>query len=180
MNEKIEIEVKYSSDEYVRGMIFSQRKNSSHKYSFIIAFVSIIIGTVSVYYFTNSDEISWDSELLLKSLLFLIIIIPIAYALKDFSYFSERVIKKHYDTTKLLQETYQIRFDSDGINSESNSFTNTLRWNAVIETVQTHKDLHFFIGRNASLFIPKRVFTDEQQNEVKNLSKMKLGDKAKF
>lgn len=118
--------------------------------------------------------------MLLKSLLFLIIIIPIAYALKDFSYFSERFIKKHYDSTKLLQETYKICFDNDGINSESNSFTNTLRWNAVTEAVQTDEDLHFFIGRNASLFIPNRVFTDEKQNEVKNLSKMKLGDKATF
>jgi hypothetical protein len=30
------------------------------------------------------------------------------------------------------------------------------------------------------LFIPKRVFSVEQQDEIKNLAKIKVGDKAKF
>jgi acetyl-CoA carboxylase carboxyltransferase component len=70
MNEKIEIEVKYSTDDYTRGMIFSQRKNSSQKYIFLIALISGLIAAVGVYYFIHRDEISWDSDLLLKFLFF--------------------------------------------------------------------------------------------------------------
>ena len=180
MNEKIEIEVKYSDDEYVRGMIFSQRKNSFQKYNFLIIVASGLIGFFGVYYFIHKGQISLDSDLLLKFLLTLIIVIPIAYFLKDFSSISEKILKKQYYSTALLQEKYKISLDAEGIHSESNSFANKLRWNAVIEAVQTDEDFHFFIAHNASLFIPKRVFTDGQQNEIKNLAKIKLGDKAKF
>jgi hypothetical protein len=180
MSNKIEIAVKYSADEYVRGMIFSQRKSSSHKISYLILGVSVLIGFIGVYYFINKGEINWNSDLFLKLLFALIIVIPITYSFKDFSLVTEMIFKKQYASTALLQETYQISFDAEGIHSESNSFANKLRWEAIIESVQTNEDLHFFIAYNASLFIPTRVFTDEQKNELKNLVEIKLGDKAKL
>ncbi len=180
MTKKIEVIVQYSSDEYVRGMLFSQTKSSFYKYNYLILGVSMLIGFVAVNYLIYQGENNSDWNFLLKILLALMIGIPVIYLLKIFTPTSENFLKKQYLSTTLLQETYKISIDAEGINSESNSMANKLYWNAIIEAVQTDEDFHFFISRNTSLFIPKRVFTDEQQNETKYLAKIKLGEKAKF
>lgn len=180
MSEKIEVNVRYSDDEYTRGMIFSQRKSSFYKFNYLIFGASILIGFFAVYYLSYQSEGNRDLSLLLKILLALMIAIPLVYLFKDFNPTYEKVFKKQFYSSPLLQESYKISFDVEGINSESKSFANKLFWNAIIEVVQTDEDFHFFISHDASLFIPKRVFTNEQQNEIKNLVRIKLGDKAKF
>ena len=180
MSEKIEVDVRYSDDEYIRGMIFSQRKSSYFRFNYLIFGASILVGFFAVYYLFYQNESNRDFGLLLKTLFVLMFVIPFVYLFKNFNPTYDFFYRKQFDSSALLQESYKISFDDEGINSESKSFANKLFWNAIIEVVQTDEDFHFFVSHDTSLFIPKRVFTDEQQNEIKNLARIKLSDKAKF
>ena len=180
MNEKLELEVQYSVEDFVRGALFSKKRASSNKYIFLFTVILGFFGFVVVYNLFYKGEDLWSIDFLLKILLAFLIIIPFLYILKDFEPFSESLIKKQYNSSPLFQETYKISFEADGINSESASFANEIKWSVIIEAVQTDKDFHFFITPDSSLYIPKRVFTPDRQRELIKLAQIKLGEKAKL
>jgi hypothetical protein len=110
----------------------------------------------------------------------LMLIAPIIYVVKDFKPFAENSVAQQYKSSPLLHEAQVISFGEEGIESKSDSFASKINWNAIIETAETDKDFFFFTSPKMALFIPKRVFSVEQRDEIKNLAKIKLADKAKF
>jgi len=180
MNERIVVEVQYNIDDHVRGLEFIKNKSFFYKNNYIstgiIAFITFII----FYFLTNKDGngLSFTDALML--IIGLMLIIPIIYVVKDFKPFAEKSAAQEYKSSPLLQETQTISFGEDGIESRSDSSAGKINWNAVIETAETDKDFFFFTSPKMALFIPKRVVSTEQQSEIKNLAKIKLGDRAKF
>jgi hypothetical protein len=109
MNEKVEIEVKYSKEEYVRGMLFSLGKNSFYYiYNYLFTIIGVLISFIGVYYFIYKGETTWDSTMLVKLLVALLLAIPIVYSLKDYSWVSDKIFKKQYNSMALLQKNIKL------------------------------------------------------------------------
>jgi YcxB-like protein len=54
------------------------------------------------------------------------------------------------------------------------------KWEAFIEATETKEDFFFFTSSKFAQFIPKYAFNETQLNQLRELVKSKLGDKAKF
>jgi len=180
MDEKIAVEIQYNIDDYVRGLEFIKNKSFFYKNNYLItgaiAFITFIIFNLLI----NKDMDSLSLTDVLMVIIGLMLIIPIIYVIKDFQPFAEKSVVQQYKSSVLLQEAQTISFGEDGIESKSDSSAGKINWNAVIETAETDKDFFFFTSPKIGLFIPKRVFSVEQQDGIKNLAKIKLGDKGKF
>lgn len=178
MSKKIEMNVQYSVKDYFRGIVFSQGRSFFHKYGFLITGTIALMTFIATYLLFFRGESIWEFKSILALLLGLMITFPVTYLLKYYN--TENHIEKQYNSSPLVQEMFKISFDDDGIFSEYNSFSSKINWSAVTEANQTDEDFYFFTSPTAALFIPKRVFTQNQQTEVIDLVKIKLGDKVKF
>jgi hypothetical protein len=180
MNEKIAIEIQYNIDDYVQGLEFIKNKGFFYKNNYLItgaiAFITFVIFNLPVN--KDGDGLSFTDALMV--ILALMLIIPVIYVVKEFQPFAEKSVVRQYKSSLPLQESQTISFAEDGIESKSDSSANKIDWNAVIETAETDKGFFFFTSSKMGLFIPKRILSVEQQHEIKNLAKIKLGDKAKF
>lgn len=84
--------------------------------------------------------------------------------------------KKIFETVEMFREEYRITVDEEGIKVHTKELTGDHRW----ETIQKmdENDNFFFMEEQQGgyLFIPKRVMTEEEQNEFKEYyqSKMQL------
>jgi hypothetical protein len=85
-----------------------------------------------------------------------------------------------YHESPILKEVYAIRFSDSGIRSTSDSLTNEIQWNAVVETSESDDDIFFFLGPQQPLFVPKRVFLPNQMKDLKELTREMLGSKDRF
>jgi hypothetical protein len=181
MNEKTVVEIQYNIDDYVRGSEFTQNRGFFYKHDYLITFLMTFIGFIVFYWLVirkGEDSLNFNDAL---AVIFgLMVMIPVTYALKDFKPLTGNYVAKQYKSSPLLQEAQAISFGEEGIESKSDSFASKINWNAIIETAETDKDFFFFTSPKMALFIPKRVFSVEQQDKIKNLAKIKLGDKAKF
>jgi hypothetical protein len=90
-------------------------------------------------------------------------------------------ISRQFKSSPALQQTQHICFDEDGIKGQSSLASGETKWEAVIEAVESKEDFFFYTSKKIAMFIPKRCFSsEEQQNQLRDLIKRKLGDKAKF
>jgi len=181
MNEKVEVNIRYSVDDYVRGCSFTQNRSSLfYKYEFFVIGFMSFVGFVIFHLIFTKTENEWNTSDFTKLIIGLMIAIPVGYLFKDFHFLTEYSLKKQYESSPLLREESRISFSTNGIETESASLTNKISWSAITEFEDTEEDFFFFFSPKAALFIPKRVFTVEQQNEIRNLVKIHLGDKAKL
>jgi hypothetical protein len=112
-------------------------------------------------------------------------ILALSFLLISVKYFSNPFLKwnmkKQYESSPLLKEPQTISFDDEGINGETYLSSGLTKWAAIIEATETKDDFFFFISNKYAMFTPKRAFSDEDQIEqVRELAKEKLGDKAKM
>ncbi len=180
MNEKIALEIQYNIDDYTHVFEFIKNKSFFCKNNYLItgaiAFITFII--YYLLFIKDRDGLSFADALTV--IIGLMLIVPIIYVVKDFQPFAEKSVIQQYKSSMLIQGTQTISFGEDGIESKSDLSASKINWNAVIETAETDKDFFFFTSPKIALFIPKRVFSVEQQDEIKNLVKIKLGDRVKF
>ena len=178
MNEKIEIDVQYSENDFIRGINITRIGNQSKTLNSIIYFVSTLLGYVLFYMFLirASGPWSWNDAITLG--VGAIVAITVAYALKDINLFGDRSLSREYKSSPLLKETYKIVFSELGIVSTSKSFESEIKWNAIIQTRETEDDFFFFTSPRVAMFVPSRVFTAQQQRDLQNLARRMLGAKA--
>ena len=180
MGEKIVVEIQYSIDDYVRGLEFIKNKSFSYRNNYLFIGASGFITFIIFYFLTNKNGNGLNLTDALMLILGLMLIIPIIYVVKDFKPFADQSFAQEYKASPLLQEAQTISFSEDGIESKSKSSAGKINWNAVIKTAEIDEDFFFFTSPKIAFYIPKRVFSIEQQNEIKNLAKIKLTGKANF
>lgn len=182
MKEKIELEIKYTVDEYVRSISTMQNRFLIFKYFpyvGLLAAIGLIINYLLIAPTIISGLVYLTYPVIGTPILVLLII---SIWLKFFTNpFLKWNISRQYKSSPTLQETKRLQFDEEGISSSSQLGKTETKWEAVIEAVESKKDFFFYITNKYAQFVPKRAFTSvEQQNELRHLVKQKLGDKAKF
>ena len=90
-------------------------------------------------------------------------------------------VSRQINSSPAAQQTQRVLFDEDGIETQSLLGHSEAKWDVVIEAVESKADFFFYTSKNIAMFIPKRCFLSEgQQNQLRELARRKLGDKAKF
>lgn len=182
MDEKIELEIKYTADDYVRAMHFMQNRLPFNKYGFLF-FPLVIVLFVALYSFFASSE---SKESPLPAIVIGLVIGSLISAL--FLLFKNIPnplfkwnVSRQFKSAPAFQETQRVIFDEDGIKGQNNLGGGETKWGAVIEAIESKDDFLFYTAKKFAMFFPKRCFANvEQQNQLRELIKRKLGDKAKF
>ena len=186
MNERIEIKVNYTADDYARGLRYIQKR--SFLFFLPLLLPLIVISGFSLILFLSNPQNFYRAfskpEGFLPVLIPIVILLPFFYFLK-LRKKSSFLIRKQYErqikSSPALQETKTIIFDEKGLKGQQNLGSGETSWDAFIEATETEDDFYFFTAKKTAQFIPKRTFESEfQQHQLRDLAKRKLGDKAKF
>lgn len=180
MSDTIEIQVRYSENDFVRGMKFSNARNKSGKAGLVLFTVSALAAYVAVYFFTRGDEGFLTSSDAVTFSVGALIAASLAYVLKDFVLSNDVAFSRMYNASPLFRELYTIRFAGTGIDSASESLSSEVKWEAIVDTAETDDDFYFFLGPHHPLFIPKRVFSAQQQLDLRLLAEDRLGPRYNF
>jgi len=176
MDEKISIRIKYSPEDYIRVWTHVESQKFEHKRGLIVCpviFLSIL--AFAAYQFADRQ-------------IFFIGMIPAIVAGIIF-YFIYRMLLSVYmkrgagRQIKSAPEIHEenIVFSDEGIERTNNAGKQTTYWEAYFAATESETDFFFYVDEEFSEFIPKRVFESEfQQNQIRELAKNKLGEKAKF
>ena len=178
MKGNIAINVKYTENDFVRGMKFATERSKPNWFNAILFAVSIMVGIGILYGSILRPEGAWkitDTFLLSMALL---ASVPLSIALKNVRFVSVTSFSRMYKNSPLLQENYHIVFSDDGIVSTSDSLDNTIRWPAILEFKESEDDVFFFLSPYQPYFIPKRNFSPDQLIIVRRLALDSLGDKC--
>lgn len=182
MTEKIDLEVQYTVEDYVRGTSFILNRHSIVKYGFLILpLIPLMVSGIS--FLQNPDafyRMSW--KLMLVNFAPVLVLVVFLAAVRFYSNpFLKWNLQRQFKSSPLLREKQDVAFDETGIKGETALSSAVTKWDAVIEATETERDFFFFVTSKKALFVPKRAFADEfQMNLLRSLARMKLGDRAKF
>lgn len=183
MNEEINLEIQYTVDDYVRGVSFVQNRQFINKYGFAIAPLLLFLFGGFIFALKMQKESVVTS--IISSLPFFVAALIVFLVLLLLRKFPNPIlkwnIKRQFRSSPLLNEPQRISFDEEGINGETYLSSGLTKWAAIIEATETKDDLFFFTSNKFAMFVPKRAFVNEEQiNQVRQLAKESLGEKAKF
>ncbi|GEM_PF-1522717 len=185
MDEKIELEVKYTVDDYVRSSSFVQKHTFFSRYGFII-FPAIAFFSLVLYsFFVTKSSARGNQPFLQTALVIFIICFLIFCVLLAIRFLPNPFVRwnlsRQINSAPTAQQTQQVLFDDDGINIQNLLGSGEAKWGAIIEVVESKEDFYFYTAKKFAMFVPKRCFSsEEQQNQLRELVKRKLGDKAKL
>jgi len=182
MNEKINLQIQFSVEDYARGLAFVRNRQYFFKYGLII----LPLFPLAFYFFdywknpAGFYQLTWSTALINFIPIFLLALFFLSIRF-SFNPLVNRVIKKQIQSSPLLQARQEVSFDDAGIRGETALSSALTKWDAVIEAAETDADFFFFIADKKALFVPKSAFADEFQiNLLRGLLRVKLGEKAKF
>jgi hypothetical protein len=182
MAEKIELEIKYMVDDYVRSMDFMQRRFFIFKY-FPYLIVIVAVG-FALFHLFSAPTFEYGLTILLTSAVTIPILLMLAVGL--WSMFLPNPLLKwniarQMKSSPALQQNNTFSFDENGVRWAGHLGSGEIKWDAVVESVETKNDFFFFTSNRFAHFVPKRAFTNQEQiNALRDLAKRNLGDKAKF
>lgn len=78
-------------------------------------------------------------------------------------------ISPHYRARRVILREVTWTFSNDGVRLESNVSKADLRWEAFLKYRETPKLFLLFVQKGMAQFIPKRVLTAEQTNNLRML-----------
>lgn len=181
MDELIELEVKYSVDDFVRGFTFIQSRQLLSKYAFLIVPFILLVSILFVVLLNSKNSNQPLSKVILIVLVptfsVFILFLLIKYLPNPFLKWN---LRRQFKSSPILKEKQQISFDESGIKGRTDLSAGETKWKAIIEATETEDDFFFFTSNKFALFVPKRVFTLEQLIHIRDLAKRNLGDRAKF
>jgi YcxB-like protein len=182
MSEKIDLTVQYTAEDYERVTTFMHYRQRTSKFVYVFGMIFFCIFALFVFYVAIVTIKAGDWFLPTIFICTGIVSLLFAFGLKPFQrFFNLRNLKAQLKSSPLLSEEKLISFSEEGISGEGNFSNGMTKWEAFIQAGETENDFLFFMSDKSSQFVPKRAFkNDEQQNQLRELVKLKLGDKAKF
>jgi uncharacterized protein YneF (UPF0154 family) len=185
MNSKIEVKVNYTAEDFARGAKYIQSRKTFAKYMYLLPFIIITL-ILSVLFLSDPAKFVTAfsrPQSFLPILIPVIVLLPVFYFLsrKKTSFFVRKQFERQIKSSPVLQETKTLIFDEEGIKGQQNLGTGETNWSAFLEATETEDDFYFFTAKNFAQFIHQKAFKDEnQKDQLRELAKRKLGDKAKF
>jgi hypothetical protein len=181
IDEKIELNVQYSVDDYVSGLMFIQNQQFWFRYGFLIH-PAIILFLAGFFFILNSqNQTRFDFIDYLPFIISGILIFIFMLLLKKFpNPFLKWNIKRQFKSSPVLQEPQSISIDDGGITGKNNLSSGETKWMAIIKSMETEDNFFFFTSNKMAMFIPKRFLTDIQTNQLRDIAKRNLGDRAKL
>ena len=183
MNEIVEAKVTYTPEDFMRHAAFMQSRNELAKYTIFIA-LAIFACIFLFLYLGNPAQFLTAFAKPQTVLIFVTagLILTVIFLLKKYTskFFLRRSLEKQIKSTPALSAPQHFSFDDEGFYATNEFASGQLNWQAMVEMIETEEDFYFFMSKNFARFVPKRFFSDEQLNQIRELAKGKLGDKAKF
>lgn len=178
MTEQIDLNVKYTVDDYVRALRYIQSRQFIFRYAYIITPVVGLISFLIVFILTPNRSL----EMLIVALIIIPILLAAVFVIKRIpNPLTKIFVSIQFKSSPAMQEEQIISFDDEGIKGGNNLTSGVTKWDAVIKAFESKDDFFFYTAKNFAIFFPKSAFTTiEEQNQLKELAREKLGEKAKF
>jgi len=183
MNEEIKSEVTYTIEDFERQFAYMKNRNIFLKY---LIFLPILFfsAVLLFFYFLDPNKFlaafSQPKNYMIFVAAFLIVGVWWFFGRNKMSYFQRRTLIKQLNTTPAFSVPQIVTFDDAGLSGENEFLSGVLKWHAIVEVTETKDDFYFFKSPKFAQFVPKRFFTDEQIDGIKQLAKKHLGEKVKF
>lgn len=181
MNDRLDLEIQYSIDDYVRSLTFIQSRQFIVKYGFIIVPFAMMF-LLLVLFLSNPD--SFKQVSLYYSIITFAPVLMIVVLFLLLKYFPNPIlrwnVRKQFESSPILREKQRISIDEVGIKGQTQLSAGETKWSAIIEATESKDDFFFFISNKFAMFVPKHKLTSEQKALIYDISKRNLGEKAKF
>lgn len=174
MQESFEFDLKIDEADYVR---FSNWRNKSRLKKFTLFWIIFYL-IVHIFLYTQYPLTAFLFMVVLDAVIYLIFYL--LYSLFIVYYLRYRA-KKIYQTDKLLQETYQITINDNGIIEQNENTYVKLSWDKFISIVRNKNYVYLFISKLKVLIIPLKLVDENsftsfltrksQENNIKFISK---------
>lgn len=177
---EIKVVCEYTADDYVRSTKYLRNRKWWVKY--FLAFPLILMGIMifSVYVSNQAKFAAKPQNIILLFLPFVVIGGVMLLRLKGGDFFMKRQFEKQIRSSPTLQEAKTMIFTENGVNGYQSLATGEASWDAFVSAEESEKDFYLFTSNKAASFIPKRGFqSKDDENELRELIREKLGDKAK-
>jgi hypothetical protein len=183
MSETVEGQVTYTADDFVRHTTYMQNRNFIVRNA--VFFALTVFGCILLFfYLLNPAKFTITFT---KPQNILVLVIPTLLLIawwflkkKSPRFLLRRGFEKQINSSPALRDSQFIIFDDEGLYATSRLGSGQTKWDAMVEVTETEEDFLFFTTNKFAQFVPKRFFTDEQLDQIKNIAKRNLGERAKF
>src|SRR5687767_2638141 len=142
MSNKLDLEIQYSVEDYVRALTFIQNRQFISRYGFIIVPSSLILFFILTF-FLNPDRINHMSASSAAVTFFPVL--AIFGLLLFFRYFPNPLLRwnvqKQFKSSPMLRELQEISINDVGIKGQTNISAGETKWAAIIEATESKDDL---------------------------------------
>jgi hypothetical protein len=183
MSEVVESKVIYTPEDFIRHTKYIQKRQFLFRYSALLTVAVFACILLFVYLINPSNFTAAFS----KPRNILVLAVPMVFLaawtlLKRNSpgFLLKRNLKKQFESSPALREMQFLSIDEEGLYGTNQFGSGQTKWEAMVEVTETEDDFFFFTSGKFAQFVPKRFFTPEQQNQIRDLAKRKLGERAKF
>ncbi|KIL34386.1 hypothetical protein SD71_20400 [Cohnella kolymensis] len=160
-NSIIDLKFKYSEQEFKSAMI--QSHGDTKRIAFDLLIVTLLFA-YGIYLLANDQYGFFSSFMILVSLLYVFVIIARNYIVPVMLFRKEPKYRKEYF----------LSFSDDGIVFNAGSINANLDWDYYNGMKETKDFVMLTYGKRGQTIIPKRVFTDEQLKQFKQLVREKV------
>ncbi|NNE99452.1 MAG: YcxB family protein [Pyrinomonadaceae bacterium] len=185
MNEKLEIEIQYTVEDYTRANEFILNQTFFFKYvHYFVGIPVLLIVLVLIPYLGGkfSDGISFGRDILPILIAGGIVLALLPFIMRLVSRLPnpgmKLIISSQYKSSPLLQEKQFVTFEDEGIRAKTSLSEGLTKWEAILKIIETEKDFFFFISNRSALFIPKNELVPQVHDQIRLFSRVKHGDKA--
>ncbi|MCU1290955.1 MAG: YcxB-like protein [Acidobacteria bacterium] len=181
MINQIEAKISYTPDDFVRNIKYIQSRRFLYKYSI---FAPVLVTVCMLLYVYVLDPVKFTANLMQpeKSVVFIVptLLMGFWWLARKYSpnFLLKRQIESQFKSSPVLSEIQFISFDEKGFYAANQFGSGQTNWQAIIEATETEDDFFFFTTKQFAQFFPKRCFTEEQINQIRQLATRKLGEKA--
>lgn len=175
------IDIKYTAEDYARGALFMARRKWYVRYLYAIPIATMwITYCFAMILASESGRSALSRNLLIVVLVTVFIGIAGYYNSKKRSYRSVRKrFQDQIDSSPAMGEAQELVIDENGISSRQSLGSGQIRWDAIIDVVETEDDFFFFTAKAFAQFIPKYAFqSEEDQQLLRDIVLSRFGDKA--
>jgi|SRR5882672_1365128 len=155
MSESVELQFRYTEDEYVsaiRAYMLAKRR-----IAFFVGIASLVTLLGIYFLLTQSDSAATISFLCTGTFLFGLIA-------TSFGILPHR----RFQANPQFRSEYHLKFAEDGILFRTDHIDSTLKWEIYTEALETEKFYLLSYGEGAVTVIPKRVFSSDEQQALFN------------